>query len=106
MRTTIPSHVDKFLALLCLEDRFKFHLKQINSFAVVDLGPCYDNAPVVKAEFKATYEHCSALFTHKATWKSLYERRVEAAQAYIKKHGPSEPMEILLKRAEENFQKL
>lgn len=101
MRHTIPAHVGRVLALARLTKESTFLVKQVIKFAVITVPDLGDNVEVIKADFKDTFEHSSALFTNKELWKELCRRRVEAARSHLTSEKDSTIMREFLRRNED-----
>ena len=103
LRKEIPSHFEKIMALVRLTNRTKLRVTQITKYAcLVDEEGFYVDA--VKVQFKQTYEHCTALLG-RTLYRNLYLRRIEAAQAYLKRTTCT-IMERFLSKAREELAKL
>lgn len=88
-RKTIPQHVNRVMAIWRLTKETTFLLRQINQYAIVPVPDLGENIEVIKADFRDTYEHSSALFMNKKLWADLLVRRVEAANCFNKENKSS-----------------
>ena len=96
---TIPGMVRRTLALFRLNGDSKYPLRQVTKYAVIPSLNADDAEPeveVIRADFKDTYEHSTALFLNPELWKELCKRRVEAAEAYTAKNEESLVMKKFL----------
>ena len=96
---TIPGMVQKTLALFRLMGDSQYLLRQITKYAVIPSLSADDaesDVEVVRADFKETYEHSTALFLNPELWKELCKRRIEAAEAYLVKNEESPVMKKFL----------
>lgn len=102
-RRTIPPLVLRVLSLYHLTQNSKFLLRSIFKFSVVTSPELGDNVEVIKCDFRATFEHSSALFMNQEMWKRLCEVRIEAASRFLRDLGDSEEMKTFKAKANENL---
>ena len=82
LRRDIPKFVERVLGRVTLTEDTCFDISQIHRFGIINLGG--EDVEVVKADFKPTWEHSSALSRVKGLWHDLSLRRIEACSKLLK----------------------
>ena len=100
LRRDIPQFVERMLGRVSITSETSFDISQIHRYAIITIDD--NDVEVVRADFKPTYEHCSALGRSRGLWNDLYRRRIEGGEK-LSRHSDSPLLQEFISLSKEAF---